>query len=241
MEIIAKTDVGNLRKVNEDSLTVIKNRANKVLLLIADGMGGHNAGEVASTIAKEIFEDEFLKTTEETNYTEFIKTTVLKVNNEIYSQSLINSEYSKMGTTLSLAIDTGKMIYIGHVGDSRIYYANNNKLRQLTKDHTMVQSLYDSGQISKKEMDTHPHRNILLQSLGIDKKVTVDILEVKIPQSGTLLLCSDGLSEEVSDIKIKNILLNKNNNIEQKADTLIAEALQNKGKDNVSIILMGRG
>lgn len=240
MNIEQRTHVGNVREINEDSYLVANNQLGHKLLLVADGMGGHNAGEIASSIATQIISDDFEAIKTEIDYNKFVSEVVSKANREIYAESLINPEYERMGTTLSFLIDTNKEIFIGHVGDSRIYYIKEDKIKQITKDHTIVQMLFETGQISKDEMETNPYRNVLLQSLGTNKSVAVDVTEIKIPSKGYILLCSDGLTEEVTDNQIHSIL-NLNLTLSQKADLLIKSALENDGKDNITLIIMERG
>lgn len=240
MKIEQRTDVGNVRKINEDLSRNSINSLGDRLLLVADGMGGHKAGEVASFFAATIVEREFLKLKEQPDYKEFIAKTVSKANREIYSEALINSQYEKMGTTLSFLIDTGEKCYIGHVGDSRIYYIKDDKIRQITKDHTMVQMLFEEGKITEAEIATHPYRNVLLQSLGTNKTVSVDVSELIIPNYGYILICSDGLIDELSDIQLLEIL-KTDLPCSKKADYLMHSALSNEGKDNITFILMERG
>lgn len=240
MQIEYRTDIGNRRTTNEDSLCVTYNVLGHTMLLIADGMGGHNAGEVASKIACDTLKEKFQEYDGEAGYKEFLETAITEANNRIYESSLINTEYSKMGTTLSVAIDDGKHVFIGHVGDSRIYYADERGLSQITKDHTIVQALYEDGEITADEMITHPYRNILMQSLGTNKNIVIDRLELKVPDKGYLLLCSDGLTEEVSDHLIYKTLIQKGKNVDEKTEELLDLALNNEGKDNVSLIVMER-
>ncbi|MFV0287909.1 MAG: Stp1/IreP family PP2C-type Ser/Thr phosphatase [Mycoplasmatales bacterium] len=241
MKVLSRTHVGNIREINEDSFLIQENEKGHTLYVIADGMGGHNAGEVASSIAVQVLNEEFLKA----NYNspkEFLKEAILKANTVIYSNSLTNEAYSKMGTTLSAMVIIGNIVFIGHVGDSRIYYFNkiiSDKYRQLTKDHTMVQMLYEQGHIKQEELATHPYRNILAQSLGTSKKLKADILEMKVPNSGYFLMCSDGLTDELTDEELKDFIMTVND-LGTKADKIINAALNNKGKDNITFIIIER-
>ncbi len=241
MRVVFKTHVGNIRKANEDSYLIQENERGDKLFVVADGMGGHNAGEVASSMAVKTLNEEFLKADYE-NPKEFLKAAILKANTLIYSNSLTNEEYSKMGTTLSALVIVDDIVYIGHVGDSRIYYFNkiiDGEYRQLTKDHTMVQMLYEQGHIKKEDLATHAYRNILAQSLGTSKVLKADISELRIPRRGEFLICSDGLNDELSDERIKEIIQEKIS-LENKAELLLQEALNNQGKDNITFILIER-
>ncbi len=240
MKISYKTDVGNVREVNEDSLIVEQNSLSHTLCAVADGMGGHNAGEVASALAIDVVKKEFEKA-QYTNINEFLKQVISKANTLIYTTSLIDESYSKMGTTLSIVILTNKTIHIGHIGDSRVYYFNSQigKSVQLTKDHTMVQMLYEQGHLKKEELDTHPYKNVLAQSLGTSKVIKADIQEVKLPNKGYVLLCSDGLTDDLPDKDIYQIVTDSDK-VEQKTQVLVNQSLKKEGKDNITVILIER-
>lgn len=240
MKVLTRTHVGNVRKINEDSLLAITNVLNHHICIVADGMGGHNAGEVASAIALDVVTKQFMKA-EYTDVKEFLTKTIYLANEKIYVSSLTNEEYSKMGTTLSVLIDTGSNVFIGHIGDSRIYYFNSRtpKYYQITRDHTVVQMLYEQGHLKKEELALHPYKNILAQSLGTSSKISADILEIKLPSYGYLLLCSDGLTDELTDEEIQQIVVGEYS-LEQKGDILLQSVLQKRAKDNVSFILMER-
>lgn len=239
MKVLYKTDVGNKRQQNEDSIAVQTNKLGMKLLLVADGMGGHNAGDVASQIAKKIIVEEFKKIQVQDNILDFITQSIAKANLEIYTLSIMETKYSNMGTTLSILIDDGQFVYIGHVGDSRIYYLDNKKNLQITKDHTFVQSLVDEGSLKSSEMRTHPYRNMLMQSLGGNKKIRIDKIKLRIPNKGYILLCSDGLTEELTDDEIYEII-KKEISLEKKMELLLSGALEKEGKDNISFIIMER-
>ena len=146
-----------------------------------------------------------------------------------------------MGTTLSVLISIDDNVFIGHIGDSRIYYFHDKKQKiyPLTKDHTVVQMLFEQGHLKKEELANHPYRNILAQSLGTSQKVSADIIEYKLPFSGFLLLCSDGLTDEISEEEIKVVMFEQTN-INQKANKLLETVLSRTAKDNVSFILIRR-
>ncbi len=232
----SKSDVGCVRKQNEDSIRVEKNNLGHILLMVADGMGGHNAGEVASDISCGEIGNRFSKLVGEPNYKKFIEEALLAANTEIYRKSLLNTEYAKMGTTTSLLIFDGKRVYIGHIGDSRIYYISANKIQQITKDHTLVEAMISSGNLSKEQARSSRYKNVLLQALGTSKKLTIDIKEIRVPKKFQFLICSDGLTGEVTDEEIKEIA-NKETDIQTRVDNLVALANNKDGSDNVSIIM----
>lgn len=231
-----KSDVGCVRKQNEDSIRIEKNRLGHILLMVADGMGGHNAGEVASDISCTEIGDRFSKLVGEPNYKEFIEEALLAANTEIYRKSLLNTEYAKMGTTTSILIFDGKRVYIGHIGDSRIYYISPSKIQQITKDHTLVEAMIDAGNLTKEQAHSSRYKNVLLQALGTSKKLTIDIKEIRVPKKFQFLICSDGLTGEVTDDEIKEIA-NKETDIQTRVDSLVELANKKDGSDNVSIIM----
>ncbi len=239
MKIVYRTDVGKYRDTNEDALCVLTNKFGHTMAVVADGMGGHNAGEVASKIAI----DTISKLFKEANYRSikpFIKDAIAKVNNAIYTAAILNEEYTKMGTTLSIVIMGEERVYTGHVGDSRIYYFNKRTKKgyRFTKDHTVVEALYEQGEITKEEKEMHPYKNVLLQSLGTAKKVTADIRDVKLPEGGFILICSDGLSDVLTDKNLYDYIT-KEEDLNQKCDFILKEALKN-GKDNITFIVIER-
>ncbi len=232
------TDIGLSRKQNEDSLLVTENKVGHKLLVVADGMGGHNAGDVASALAVSIIGRKFEElSSDKIDYKKFIQHIIMLANQEIYKQSLLDSSLSKMGTTVSLMIVTEHRIFTGHVGDSRIYYINNEKIIQISKDHTLVQAMIDSGSLTNTEAENSKYKNVLLQALGTSKKLSVEIKEMKVPNNSKFLICSDGLTGPVSDFKIHEIL-NNTSSLESKLEKLVYEANSLDGSDNVSIIVM---
>ncbi len=237
INVIAKSDVGKTRKQNEDNVLVLKNKLNHTIIVVADGMGGHNAGEIASEISCEVIKNEFMKLTEPVDYKNFIRQTLLKANKEIYRKSILYTEYAKMGTTTSLLIYDGKRAYIGHIGDSRIYYTNSQNITQITKDHTLVEAMIEAGSLTREQASESRYKNVLLQALGTSKKLTIDIKELKIPKQFKFLICSDGLTGEVTDQEIFEIM-NEENDLESRVENLIKLANEKDGSDNVSAIIM---
>ncbi len=237
INIIAKSDVGRTRKQNEDNVLVLKNKLNHTIIVVADGMGGHNAGEIASEISCQVISEEFQKIDKPVDYKKFIEETLLKANKDIYRKSILYTEYAKMGTTTSLLIYDGKRAYIGHIGDSRIYYINSQKIMQITKDHTLVEAMIDSGSLSREAASSSRYKNVLLQALGTSKKLTIDIKELKVPKEFKFLICSDGLTGEVTDEEIWKIM-NEENDLESKVEKLIDLASEKDGSDNISVVTM---
>lgn len=231
----AISDIGQVRKNNEDTIKVARNKFGDFLFLVADGMGGHKAGDVASKIVGEIVEKDFLSLENRVNYQNFLQNTVIIANNEVYKQSLLNINFDKMGTTLSILIISRNYIYIAHIGDSRIYYFSENNMMQLTKDHTLVQAMIDANTMTDEEAKNASYKNILLQALGTSKNIKLDIKTAKIPKNCQFILCSDGLTGKVEDDEIFYIM-NQNITIEEKVKKLINLANKKDGSDNISVI-----
>lgn len=236
------TNVGTVRGNNEDTYLICENKLKDNLFLIADGMGGHNAGEIASAMASKTIQEKFLAITSEIDYNEFLRDAIQIANDKVYKSSLMYSQYHNMGTTLSVLIISKDRIYIGHVGDSRIYYMTENTIQQLTTDHTLVQAMIDSGSITKEDAKTNNYRNVLTQAIGTSRKVTISLIESKIPMRKEIkfLLCSDGLTEGVSDEVIHQVLI-QNKELSNKLDELMEIALQSESKDNITFIGIEKG
>ncbi len=236
------TDVGTVRSNNEDSYLICENRLKDNLFLIADGMGGHNAGEVASAMATRTIREAFSEINSEVDYNSFLRDAIQMANEKVYKSSLIDSQYNNMGTTLSVLILSKDRIYIGHVGDSRIYYMTENTIQQLTTDHTLVQAMIDSGSITKEEAKTNNYRNVLTQAIGTSRKVTISLIESKIPMRKEIkfLLCSDGLTEGVSDDVIHSVM-NESGELDDRLKKLMKLALNSGSKDNITFIGVEKG
>jgi len=236
------SDVGKTRDKNEDSFTIIKDDKH-ILLAVADGMGGHNAGDRASRIAvdtaKKIFskkKESLIK--EEIDEIELLKIIYKECNDKIYTTSIEVPEYLGMGTTLTICIinKENNKIYIGNVGDSRCYKIQvlENKIEKITEDHSLVQEMIKNEEISKEESYTHPKKNIITRALGPDKKVDVDIFCATLKNREILLLCTDGLTNHLKDNEIKGIVLNRK---EESVNILVEEVNRRGGLDNTTIIL----
>ncbi len=243
MEYYIDTDIGNLREQNEDFALAIPN-----LFIVADGMGGHAAGEIASKIAVNTFVEffnDFSRQNKTLNNSESIKTLLLEsikyANKKVYELSCANKEYFGMGTTFTACyINKNKAqikAHIIHIGDSRIYLKNVNTFKLLTEDHTVVWQMYKSGLLTYQEIFSHPLRNYLENVLGTSSEIKADYLEEKLKKDDILLLCTDGLNSMVDDNKINKILSNKLS-LEQICKKLIEEAKKNGGLDNITIILI---
>jgi len=237
------SDVGKAREKNEDSYTIIED--DKFLILsVADGMGGHKAGDRASQIASETIKKFFSKEKntlwrKETDEIELLKLIFKECNNKIFTTATEIKEYHGMGTTLTVCIinKDNKKIFVGNVGDSRCYIINTlkNEINKITKDHSLVEEMIKNEEISREEAFNHPKKNIITRALGLDKKVDVDIFCNEINIKDILLLCTDGLTNHVKDNEIKELILEKN---KKSLDFLVEEVNKRGGSDNTTIIML---
>ena len=232
--------MGLIRKQNEDSIAVIEPET----FVVADGMGGQNAGEVASQMLVNIVKSELQSNNQNWN-DEILAAAILKANEIIYKESQENPEHRGMGTTATiLHISepketqpqiTTQMAYYAHVGDSRLYKLTGNNLKQITQDHSYVEDLVRRGEISSEEARNHPMKNMLTQAVGAMPEIIIDSGNFKVNQGDVFLLCSDGLTNMVDESEIAKILQTTKN----PADALIEAALSHGGKDNISVIIVG--
>lgn len=239
----ALTDVGKVRSVNEDNLGEAKT-PNGHLFIVCDGMGGHQGGATASKMAVNCIK-EYINNNKSNSYEQLIEEAISFANFQIHATASTNPELSNMGTTcVVLLIANDNKVYYGHVGDSRIYRFNKSGLKRITKDHSFVQFLVDSGEITEAEMETHPSRNQILKALGIDESVKPSIGNPPIvaESNDLFLLCSDGLTGMVTDDIIKSILSEiPQNGLDKTNRKLIDLANENGGKDNITSLLVKFG
>ncbi|HSU21017.1 Stp1/IreP family PP2C-type Ser/Thr phosphatase [Comamonadaceae bacterium OTU4NAUVB1] len=234
------TDRGRVRANNEDAVFADPRHR---LAILADGMGGYNGGEVASGMAIALLSASFgrwLAHTDLCDQTRAVRRALQvgtdEANRAILEAGAIDTQLMGMGTTLVLAFCGTRRIVVGHIGDSRCYRLRNRRLEQLTRDHSLLQDQLDAGLITPAEAATSPHRNLVTRALGIEARVTLETNDYAVEPGDLYLLCSDGLSEMVSDADICTVLLQKNG-LSEKAILLVAMANDNGGRDNISVIL----
>lgn len=235
MKVVSATNVGNYRKNNEDSYYI---DPSEKLFVLADGMGGHLAGEKASAMATEIIAKNFEKLSENPNIQDIMDMTnesIKKANSEIFTKSATNEDYRGMGTTVVMGYVLDDTFVYSSVGDSRIYIIDSD-INQITKDDSFVNYLMEIGEITEDEAKVHPKKNVLTKALGTDEDVEVIINNLKLKDKDIVLLCSDGLTNMVSNEKICEIV--KNNSPKIARDKLIELALKNGGMDNITFILI---
>jgi len=248
LEHCAKTDVGRKRRGNEDSYIVNRDLG---LYVVADGMGGHAAGEVASRVAVETIEEFIRQTRSDREITwpfeideaitldaNRLKTAIRIANRKVIKLPEERHEFQGMATTVVALLYSGETVYLGHVGDSRAYRLRGGELVQLTSDHSWVNEQVQSGMISQTQARTHPLRNVVTRAIGSRWDLQVDILD-DTPRVGDLyILCSDGLSTMVDDEEIKRVLLSATAEPVPVCDQLIARANDAGGEDNITIIVI---
>lgn len=231
------TDTGRVRSHNEDSVTILKNNSNEYLLIVADGMGGHRAGEVASSLAVTHLGKRFSNIAtvgSKLDAVNWLNDNVNEINNEIIEYAKNNPNSTGLGTTLVLALLTKDYLIFGNIGDSRGYVLKNKHLHKVTNDHTLVNLLVKAGDLTEEEAKNHPKKNVLMKALGSMEKIDLDIFDVDLT-SEAILLCSDGLTNMLTDEQIENVLNDDSLEIEEKVIKLIRKCNARGGQDNISI------
>lgn len=235
MEYAFLTDTGKVRETNEDCVEVVTNQSNEYLLLVCDGMGGHTGGEIASNIAINHIANRFSNISRVGNKQDainFLKDIVSEANMKLYKYTEEHKESVGMGTTLVLALLTKDFLLFGNIGDSSGYVIKNKKMQKITMDHTLVNLLLKSGEITEEEAKNHPRKNVLLKALGAQNTIEMDVFDVETDVEG-LFLCSDGLSNMLDIQQIERVL-NENLSAEDKLKKLIVKANNRGGTDNIS-------
>ena len=241
LEIATATHPGMVRSHNEDSIMA---DADLGLAVLADGMGGYNAGEVASGIAVALIPAEirkaFARASQDLNGTDverLVREQSVRANTTIYEAAQKEAQYRGMGTTLVVALWHDDRVVVGHIGDSRLYRLRNDTLEQITRDHSLLQEQIDSGILSREEARHAPNRNLVTRAVGIDREVEPEVHTYPARKGDIYLLCSDGLPDMVADEDIQNTLASLKANLPLAAEQLVQQANDNGGRDNVSVIL----
>lgn len=239
MTVVYRTDTGKIRTVNEDCGGFFWND-NSLLAVVADGMGGHQAGDIASEMAVKFLEEEWKKVDKELTPSEaekWLSDTIVAANQKLYEFSKSKSEYAGMGTTIVAVICTESNVTLAHIGDSRIYMLNEKGFSLLTEDHSLVNELVKNGQITKEEAEHHPRKHILLRALGTEAHVMIDVRSLNWEENDVVLLCTDGLTNKVDERELEQIIRTPQS-LEKQADELISMANAAGGEDNITLILI---
>ncbi len=236
------TDAGKVRDHNEDSVIIVKNSNDDYLMAVADGMGGHSAGEVASSIAISYlgkhFNETFLNMSK-VDSVNWIRDCVNEINTLIFQYEKNHPESKGMGTTLVMAILTKDYLLFGNIGDSSGFVMKDDTLHKVTYDHTLVNLLVSAGELTKEEAKDHPKKNVLMKALGASTKVDVDIFDCDM-EIDEIMLCSDGLTNMLEQQQIEKVLLSDDLDIEEKVIRLIRKANNRGGTDNISVAYLIR-
>ncbi len=237
------TDSGKVRDHNEDGVVILKNKDGDYIMAVADGMGGHSAGEVASAIAINYLGKHFMDTFQKKNKVDavnWLRNTVNDINNLIFKHEKEHPESKGMGTTLVVAIHTKEYILFGNIGDSSGYVIKDEKLHKVTSDHTLVNLLLTAGELSEEEAKNHPKKNVLMKALGANNPIDIDVFDcIDFEKITSIMLCSDGLTNMIDEEQIEKVLLN-NTDIEEQVIKLIHKANNRGGTDNISVAYLIR-
>lgn len=237
MQIFSKTDRGRVRTDNQDAYFAGKITDDSVFAVVCDGMGGANAGNVASELAVRHISEYVIRSYRDgmnmTDTEKTLKNAIVSANISLYDKAVNNAELAGMGTTAVAAFVKDGTAVIAHVGDSRIYLVNG-EIKQLTRDHSVVQSLIESGKITPEDAKVHPRKNVITRALGAEENVAVDSDCLNLSNGDTLLLCSDGLTNFLDDKDILTVF--QNSDISAVAERLVEEANKNGGGDNITVV-----
>jgi serine/threonine protein phosphatase PrpC len=241
LEFFSVTDTGRARRNNEDAVAL--DEAGR-LAVLADGMGGYNAGEVASQMASERVRAELAErlrplgaTPTETELKSALLDAVEHANRAVYDAAMSTAEYAGMGTTLVVAVFRGDKLWLGHIGDSRAYRFRNGHLEQLTRDHSLLQEQIDAGLITAEQAAYSMHKNLVTRAVGVDEIVELEIHDHAVEPGDVLLMCSDGLSDMLSDEQIAQ-LLRTNDSLAGAGAMLVQAANAAGGRDNIAVVLV---
>ena len=229
----ARTDTGKKRRRNEDAFVLAP-----PLFAVADGMGGAQAGEVASKLAAAALED-----TDPGRITgpERVASLIQEANRRVHERSSIDPATSGMGTTMTVALVEDGGVVIGHVGDSRAYLVRDRQIEQITEDHSLVNELLKTGRLSPEEAETHPQRSVITRAVGTDPDVDVDSFVVDTRDGDVFLICSDGLTDMVADDQILDVVEHNLGDLERAAKQLVAAANRGGGEDNITVVAFSIG
>ena len=241
---VSKTDPGRARENNEDS---VAHDPETGLGVLADGMGGYNAGEVASGMATAFIKSEMSRWLSEAGkqatsreIKRAMEICVDNANRSVYNAACANPQYSGMGTTLVVAVFQDAAVLLGHIGDSRCYRMRSGEMVQITKDHSLLQEQIDAGLLTVEQAATSSHKNLVTRALGVEDAALLELNEHAVESGDLYLMCSDGLSDMANDAEIA-IILGNQTTLVQKADRLVALANELGGRDNISVLLVQAG
>ncbi len=240
LRIVAKTDIGLVRTTNQDSYAAGELPGSVAWAVVCDGMGGVAGGNLASSTAVKLISERISSSyrigMSGNSIRNLLTSAIIAANISVYDMSQETPELNGMGTTVVVAIIADETVYIAHVGDSRAYILSNGKLNQLTKDHSFVQEMVDSGQLTIDEARDDPRKNLITRALGVNDDIRVDFCQESISEDEVLILCTDGLTNCVDPVEIYE--LTKDNRFYEYAERLVGRANHNGGSDNITVVTM---
>lgn len=240
MKVLATSDKGQVREINQDYYYISNQNSEYNIYILADGMGGYNGGEIASRLAVESVKDYINKNItnieiNKENLQLLVKDSIKYANEIVYQKAKSDINLSEMGTTLEVCLIYNNRLYIGHIGDSRIYRIRRNIIRKLTTDHSYVEKLVKDGTITREESYNHPKKNMLIRALGCEKTVEADIMIKGFLEGDIILMCSDGLTNLIEDKEIYETIVNNKDNADK---VLIQKANNRGGYDNITAVII---
>lgn len=238
MQAFSITDVGRKRQINQDYIFSCENAIGSLpnLFIVADGMGGHKAGDFASKCCVETIVDTIKKSKLKTPIG-IIEEAITSANTKIVEEASANIDLEGMGTTVVIAVVIEDNVYVANIGDSRLYLITDG-IRQITEDHSLVEAMIRTGEIGREEARNHPNKNVITRAVGTNRLVLADFFEIQINEGDVLLLCSDGLSNMLEDDEIFSIVQKNADSMEEAGKELVDQANENGGKDNIGIVLV---
>lgn len=237
MESYCITDVGRIRSINQDYVFASDTPVGKLpnLFVVADGMGGHNAGDRASSYAVEVFLRS-VRWERDKNPIRIIRRSIEKANTKVLEEAKSKEKYQGMGTTMVVATIVKDTLYVANVGDSRLYLIGDT-IRQITRDHSLVEEMIRAGGITREEGRYHPDKNVITRAIGVEERVAIDFFDVQMKKDDTLLLCTDGLSNMLTDKEIERII-KEESSLRMAGKRLVEAANRNGGSDNITALLV---
>ncbi len=238
MKAFSITDIGERRMVNQDYVFCSDDKVGNLpnLFIVADGMGGHNAGDYASRFCVEFFTGR-IKESDLSSPVAMIKAAIQETNDILLSKAKEKTELEGMGTTFVVATIFDSEMYVANIGDSRLYVVGK-EMKQITEDHSLVEAMVKNGELDREEARVHPNKNIITRALGANSTAQPDFFEVNLEEGNIVLMCSDGLTNMLEDDQIEEIIRNNSDDLEKAAETLVKFANQYGGKDNIAIIII---
>lgn len=239
MKAFSITDIGKWRKANQDSIYCEENAVGSFpnLFIVADGMGGHNAGDCASRTCISCVVEKIRESARKTPIS-CLEEAISYANARVYAMAQENVELEGMGTTLVVATLVGNCLYVANIGDSRLYIIDDEGIRQITEDHSLVEAMVRNGEIERREARFHPNKNIITRAVGTSRQVESDFFEVELQPGNIVLLCSDGLSNMMYDEDMMYIVRRYGEDMEAAGRKLVEKANECGGRDNISLILV---